>query len=548
MISSFRIGFFLCLILLGSAALIAGEDPTRPPWQSQSPTIRKADWSYTGPVNTVYTAANAPGTPNTEQLELVTSLTQYDITWTFDRPVRAGKFITGDWYIVGPVTITSISPKPLFGEDVKSDWKLIDQRSVKESLYEGKWARNGSLLNPPVMHMYKGKLTDVTYIGFDSRLADKHYDSTYFTQLPIAMKPGDSLLSTISAKEPLAAYDGHGQPVLAMAVLTCLSAPVPVDAFRPSYCDREQHVYLARNLHRELLYKLPRPATSPANLSEWARLFQRPWLETVSWGYANPELNQPRYGQRTSRGSSITGMLLHLDYPELEKERLLVHYVQYGIDLWGIVQNPVDKTTGKHPGSARWRGHGGFYGGHKWALIFSGIMLDDAAMRSPNTMYPNVEFGEDSQTAWGASWTGHKVVFTSHPSWAKSPPELVPPSGWEALRAESGNWTRGFQSEGYRRCCTSIEWPAEALAAHLMRAESFWGHDPFFAYVDRWMDEEDIHATAATVLEASKKLASAEDKTNAGDWTLRMSRTDPMQQEMWTTYRKNLPAPLSPTK
>ena len=41
----------------------------------------------------------------------------------------------------------------------------------------------------------------------------------------------------------------------------------------------------------------------------------------------------------------------------------------------------------------------------------------------------------------------------------------VTPAHWEALRTESGNWTRGFQSEGYRRCCTSIEWPAEALAA-----------------------------------------------------------------------------------
>ena len=61
------------------------------------------------------------------QGELITmgSVSQYGITWTFDRPGPVGRFLTGDYYVVGPVTIASISPEPANG-------------------------RNGSMLNPPV--------------------------------------------------------------------------------------------------------------------------------------------------------------------------------------------------------------------------------------------------------------------------------------------------------------------------------------------------------------------------------------------------------------
>jgi hypothetical protein len=41
------------------------------------------------------------------------------ITWTFDKPARVGQFINGDYYVVGPVTVTLIDPKPLWGDEIK---------------------------------------------------------------------------------------------------------------------------------------------------------------------------------------------------------------------------------------------------------------------------------------------------------------------------------------------------------------------------------------------------------------------------------------------
>ena len=519
--------------------LVSKPKPVRPAW-TPGRTINKASWDYSGPVSTIYTAANTPATPKLQDLPLKESVEQYGITWTFDKPFRVGQFITGDFYVVGPVTVVRIDPKPLFGEelDKMSDrWPLINKSGVQESKYEGKRARNGSVLNQGVT----GKRA--TFGGFDSRLAHTMYDPEQFAHLPIAMKPGDSLFSNISNDEPLSAYDGHGQPVLSSAVLTCMAEPVPADAFRPSYCDKENKTYLARNLHRELLYALPRPETAPASLSEFARLFQRPWQDTVAWGYANAELNSPRYGQRITNSVSTVALLLQLDYPALDKEKLLVHYVQYGIDLWGIVR----------AGFPGWKGHGGFCGGRKWTLIFSGMMLGDDDMRSPNSKYPELLFGEDTQTAAGKSWSGFDVVFTSHPAWCdavKNSPELEHPSKWAEIR-EKDRYRRGDQSEGYRRCCTSVEWPGEALAARLMRAERYWNHEPFFKYVDRWMDGEDIHATAKVVLDAAEEDAKKAGKPSSysqSKWLLTQPRSNPFFLDMWGKYRKNLPAPLGETK
>jgi hypothetical protein len=66
----------------------------------------------------VYTEKDAPATTKLEDLPLKQSISQYGITWTFQKPARVGQFVNGDWYVVGPVTIEAIDPKPLYGSEV----------------------------------------------------------------------------------------------------------------------------------------------------------------------------------------------------------------------------------------------------------------------------------------------------------------------------------------------------------------------------------------------------------------------------------------------
>ena len=45
-----------------------------------------------------------------EEVQMATSVSQNDVTWTFDKEYQVGQFANGEWWVLGPVTITSISP------------------------------------------------------------------------------------------------------------------------------------------------------------------------------------------------------------------------------------------------------------------------------------------------------------------------------------------------------------------------------------------------------------------------------------------------------
>ena len=76
-----------------------------------------ADAAASRPV-TLYTKDKPPPSPKLDDLPLVSSVSQYGITWTFERPARAGRFVNGDWYVVGPVTVKAIDPQPLYGSQI----------------------------------------------------------------------------------------------------------------------------------------------------------------------------------------------------------------------------------------------------------------------------------------------------------------------------------------------------------------------------------------------------------------------------------------------
>jgi len=141
-------------------------------------------------------------------------------------------------------------------------------------------------------------------------------------------------------------------PVRSASLLTCLKEAVPADAWRPSYGDRGQTIYLARNLRRDLLLRLPLPA-KPPDYKTLTRDFATPWLEIEYYGISATRYQHSQYGRAVCQAGVETTLSLLLDYPPEEKEPLLLGYVQYGIDLFGLVKNG-------HPG---WIGDGGWGAG-----------------------------------------------------------------------------------------------------------------------------------------------------------------------------------------
>lgn len=408
----------------------------------------------------------------------VTSLTKDGVTWTFSQPVVAGQFVNGDYYVIGPVTITAISPTPTMAAPFM----------------------NGSVVNLPTAN---GKSP------FDSRLNDGDdqsywFDASFRSYPPIALKAGDTLVSSVSLATPQSLVEVMRSsvksisPVKSDSVLTVLAAAPSADAFRPSYCDRGQTIYRAGNLQRNLLPSLapPNPAATPT-LASFEALFRRPWIDTNAFLFDAPAEYMPSYGAQVATAVGFAALTLELNQPAADKVALTNYMVQYGIDLFGCVKAGYG-----------WPPLGGHRSGRKLPIILAGMLLDDAPMKNVSTQYPD-KFGEDMQTAYinkipggfTKAWQGATVIYAGHngvhlngmpvntdPLYG--PYEQLPPAQWPLL---GGNEQLG---EAYRRCCTSLVWIGEALSMRLLKANTVWNYPAFFDYADRWMTEDDTQAVA----------------------------------------------------
>jgi len=468
----------------------------------------------------VYTSNDPPPTPALEDLPLLSQINQHGIIWTFSTPQRVGRFVNGDYYVIGTATITDIQPLPTPAN-----------------------GRHGSMLNIPA---------NVQKSGFDSRLVSERYDSSLRVYPPITLAPGNKLVSSRSVDASylpavMRPSDLSESPVASVSILTSVSVPQPLDAFRPSYARGSTQIYLSRNLRRSILPTL-QPVQYVPPLSEFEGYLKRPWVDSVFFSFAVPSEYMASYGRENGYVMSFAGLLLTLNFIQEQKEPLLVYLTQYGIDLYGLVEQ----------GHSGWQAHGGHGTGRKFPIVLAGMMLNEEKMKSVKA-----NFGEDMQTIWVTetppagtftkSWhlKPETVVYGGHvgingesvnPGWG--PYEHLAPSAWKSTLGES-----------YRRCCTSVSWVGEALAARLIPGmQQAWNHAQFFNYVDRWMlsadDPRDLEAIRiATGMTIDADFLQGQSwKILSGGGYYKPHRT--FVDEMWAAYRSGSPdtTPPSPPK
>ena len=474
-----------------------------------------ADGSKSGQAQV--TVSGTPPPPGT-----ATSITKDGITWTFSQAVPVGQFVNGDYYVVGPVTITAINPPP-----------------TTSSPYE-----NGSVKNLPTANSKS---------GFDSRLNDGTdeswwFDATLRSYPPISVKPGDALVSSISlptihsAPEVMRASDMSASPVASVSVLTVLATAPSADAFRPSYCDRSQAIYHADALQRNLLPSLapPNPSGTPT-LATFEGYYRRPWIDTNPFLFDAPADYMPSYGQHIAFADSYASLLLMLNVPAANKVNLTNYFVQYGIDLYGCVQAGYG-----------WPAFGGHRSGRKLPILFAGILLNNAGMMNVSADYPN-QFGEDMQTlyiknlppagSYLAAWQGATVIYGGHygvnadgsvvSPGLYGPYEQLQPANWPLINPNEQ------LGEAYRRCCTSVSWVGEALTMHIMHAENVWNYPAFFDYVDRWMTEDDTQAVAEIKAQSGFDYSANWDRQGQTRYWLQGEFPQyTFIDDMWAAYRQ----------
>lgn len=429
----------------GSTSTVGGESSTTTNGQTTiEPTTATTAAPTTGGLTTAGTTDDT-GTTG-EPVEMQSSVTQFGITWTFDGPRPVGKFVTGDWWVVGPVTIVSVEPAPADG-------------------------RNGSMLDP------------VGAQDYDSR-AGRHEEGLRVT-FPATLEGTHSLVSAIShpdapecmqgGSDGWMTYDGDCQrgPIATQAILTVVSEAQPADAFRPPYAGADKPIHRASELCWGALPKLAPPPDAPG-AEGLLRHVERPWIDHLqSWEMQHgcATLNMFCYGREIGNIVATLAAYVLLDTPD--QQELARRLVQLGIDNYGVLQ-----------AGGGWGSDGGHFNGRKFPIVFAGALLGDAAMASPGTDIGN----EDAMTYLGA---GGEAL------WGRDCDHCYFPAGC-AYTDECPNGAKDCRDpahlvdgcEDYRNCCTSVTWVGEALAIHAMDQKAAWGHDPFFDYVDRWVAGE----------------------------------------------------------
>src|ERR1017187_9899434 len=113
-------------------AAIVGAALTSVAWAQRAGGARSAPldpWTPSDQRVALYTKDKPPAAPTLEDLPLKDSVSQWGITWTFDKPAHVGQFVNGDFYVVGAVTVVKIDPKPLYGAEIPdNDLDARDKR------------------------------------------------------------------------------------------------------------------------------------------------------------------------------------------------------------------------------------------------------------------------------------------------------------------------------------------------------------------------------------------------------------------------------------
>ncbi|MCK5781920.1 MAG: hypothetical protein KAH10_04985 [Flavobacteriales bacterium] len=463
---------------------------------------------------TVYLTACEPSTENKQS-----SITQREFTWTFDKEYEVGQFINGDWWVVGPVVVTSITPSQSVAKDVeyyqggKSVWG-------DPGLKEDSTVRNGSVV---VDTLSIGKQ------GFDSR--GLSFDSSLAIAMPYSLKANSSIISsqsndtlwqqTVYHKLMWEPETKQTSVVRTVSVLTCLDKAPPADAFRPAYAGTDKKIFRYSDVNLSKLLKL-QPTESMPDWSQSERYFERPWMNHFNGDWLGQillptQMNQAYYGREFARIVSQATLMLNTDASDEQKKKLLIGVLQLGIDLRGIVEI-----------GGSWNRGGGLTSGRKWPIFFSYLMFDDPYFKD---MPATAIFHEDAETYYGKGWAGQAALWQiiNHHGARKTYMEQTPDT-WATWDMQDGHsW--GLSSEAYRLCCNTEAWAGQSLSTLLMGGKEAWNHNAYFDNVEDWMRIKDIYSA-----NRGKGFPRPEQE-GACDF----GGNDNFVNEMWIAYRKDVP-------
>jgi hypothetical protein len=384
--------------------------------------------------------------------EMCASVSQHGITWKFDKAYETGKFANGDYWVLGPATITSIKPA-----------------------FDGK--HNGWEVNP----VYSGPQ------GFDQGAGD--FSAGLVPSLPYRAKPGESIVKAVSInQDPNSAKDCYPACLETAAVLTVLKEAPPgkgASVFRPPYVGRNKPYYPISSIHAERLPSIKFGA--PVTLDSVKIMHERVQIDHKPGRMGRiirPRKNLPDYGSAIAVNLNTAIARLMLDDPVEAKMEALIAVLQGGIDRHHAIQS-----------GQRWPAGGGHEPGRKLSVAFTAYILDNEEMKSTVSASTALKYfsedmviqrGKNGKALFGLTAYNSELKYWGY--LAKDPGYSLEFNDVYGYIDGGSNYARDINA--YQFCCLSQPWKGAGLALKTMPGMNrIWNNPLFLDYVERWVSQ-----------------------------------------------------------
>ncbi len=406
------------------------------------------------------------------QVTTASSVSQYGITWTFDKAYSVGQFAGGDYWVVGPVKITSITPNAASG-------------------------LNGWQVNPPLTgNRVSGDLDcvngDCGGQSFDS--AGEYYSASRMPSLPYTANGGESIVKVISRTGHGSDCDGSNPCLQTAAILTVLSSVPPnngATVFRPPYVGTNKPLFSTASFDTQM-GTLPRLAsTSAVDSNLTGMTAARDKILRPDIGYHVEEINAfhpvDNVGLTNPYSPGIVGeytdsilraLVVKSGDDETVRRQIMLAAVQRGIDIYG------ERAMGMH-----WYAAGGTNFGTRLPIVVAAYMLNNQTIKDTINNSVRNDFAETG-SVWPSSKSG------GQPVWGQDRGGET--AYWQHVQAadETGTtWDPYFLIDGanapsttYQMCCSTAALKGNSLVVHLIPGmQSVWNDDVTLDYVQRWV-------------------------------------------------------------
>ena len=406
------------------------------------------------------------------------SVDQHGITWHFDKDYQVGQYANGDWWVVGPVTITRITP-----ESTTVNGRVVHGSMLNPNGFQNGWDSHSS--------------TDAgTYPSYNSQ----YNVAPSVAGQALSLSEG-SIVSAISSFSSNIGGSNRGV-IDKYAILTVVPEAPPEGAFRPDPYGTDKTSYWTESrLDYGILRSLPPVANTPSlqNVIDSVSGF---WNDHIpaNGGWRQQPFTarsfQRSYGRDIGNDSGHALLSLHLDYSNEEKRDLFVHMVQKGIDIYGRQQL----------GGDLWSNNGAHYGSQKARMVLAAMALGDADMIAASDAEEYLVHGMDQQTFYVTQEDVDRVSDNDSTGTSGNSCGTSGASLYEPEDLGIAEWGRSHTTAPAQFDCrlwgASYRWIGGSYAGNVLAiqlipgAKEAWNHPALFDYSDRYFDiETDSGAT-----------------------------------------------------